>query len=84
MAATESMSGRHRPLADGVLRAFGLGCRRDPESLPGVARHERALPLIIDPCPDKYAASKRLRWRLLLREAPGEEEVSSNLSAREP
>jgi len=28
--------------------------------------------------------AERLRWRLVLREAPGEEEVSSNLSAREP
>jgi len=30
------------------------------------------------------SGAERLRWRLVLREAPGEEEVSSNLSAREP
>jgi hypothetical protein len=35
MAATEATSGRHRPVADGVLHAYGLGCLRDPESRPG-------------------------------------------------
>jgi hypothetical protein len=56
IATTEATSGRRRPLADGALHAYGLGCLRDPESraaAPWVACHERALPLIIDPCPDK-------------------------------
>jgi hypothetical protein len=57
MAATEAASGRHQPLTDGVLHAHGLGSLRDPDSRPGVARHEIALPLIIDPCLDKYAAN---------------------------
>ena len=34
MAATEATSGRHRPLADGVLHAYGLGCLHDPERRP--------------------------------------------------
>jgi hypothetical protein len=61
IAAAEATSGRRRPLADGVLHAYGLGCLRDPGSRavgPG-PRHERALPLIIDPCPDKWADNKR-------------------------
>ena len=32
IAATEPTSGRRRPLADGVLHAYCLGCLRDPES----------------------------------------------------
>jgi hypothetical protein len=34
-AATGATSSRHRPLADGVPHAYGLGCLRDPESRPG-------------------------------------------------
>jgi hypothetical protein len=50
-------------LAAAALHQLGLnnatdldgGCLRDPESRgrPGATRHERPLPLIIDPCPDK-------------------------------
>src|SRR5262249_11385151 len=32
IAATEATSGRRRPLADGVLHAYGTGCLRDPEA----------------------------------------------------
>jgi hypothetical protein len=32
IAATEPTSGRRRPLTDGVLHAYCLGCCRDPES----------------------------------------------------
>ncbi len=35
IAATEATSGRRRPLADGVLHAYGLGCLRDPQSRGG-------------------------------------------------
>src|SRR5262249_39246886 len=32
IAATEATAGRRRPLADGVLHAYGTGCLRDPEA----------------------------------------------------
>ena len=47
------------PTADGVLHtssdAFVI---RKPDGRPGVARHETALPLITDPCPDKETDNK--------------------------
>ena len=32
IAAKEATPGRRRPLADGILHTYGLGCLRDPES----------------------------------------------------
>ena len=57
MAATEAASGRHQPLTDGVLHAHGLGSLRDPDSRPGAARHEIALP----PAPRARAHPRRGR-----------------------
>ena len=55
IAATEATSGSRRPLADDVLHAYAsdVFVILKAGRLAQGARHERTLPLIIDPCPDK-------------------------------
>jgi hypothetical protein len=55
MAATAATSGRdgHSLTVACTHAASGVFVILKPGGRPGVARHEKALPLIIDPCPDK-------------------------------